>query len=181
LILISTSRRPTSRIRRFSHDLNRLIAKSIYINRGKLNMIGIIERARTIDADRVILVERWKGEVGRLRFYYVSLNAFTATPPLLIIRSVKTQYELGQKTRIEPNIGLVIPKLASLNSNEEKLLQFLSHFLQIPLYIEKTVKTMCSTALSLNSLPNGDLKLIVTSPPLCNEVGPRITIRKVVW
>jgi rRNA maturation protein Rpf1 len=179
LILICTSRRPTSRIRRFSHDLNRVIAKSIYIHRGKLNMTGIIERARTINADKVILIERWKGEVGRLRFYYVSSNTFTSTPPLLIIRSVKTQSELGRKTRIEPDIGLVISE--NLNSNEEKLLQFLSHFLQIPLHKEKTIKAEYSTALDLNSLPNGDLRLTVTSPPLCNEVGPRITIRKVVW
>lgn len=180
MILICTSRRPSSRIRRFSHDLNWLIAKSIYINRGKLNITGVIERARTISADKLILVERWKGEVGRLRFYYISSNTFTETPPLLIIRSVKTQSELGRKTRIEPNIRLVISS-KNLNDNEEKLLQFLSHFLLIPLHTEKTIKTEYSTALSLNSLPNGDLKLTVTSPPLYNEVGPRITIRKVVW
>lgn len=179
MILICTSRRPTSRIRRFSHDLNRLIAKSSYINRGKLNMAGVIEKARTINADKVILIERWKGEVGRLRFYYVSSNTFTETPPLLIIRSVRTQSELGRKTQIEPNIRLVISK--NLNDNEEKLLQFLSHFLQIPLHMEKTIRAEYSTALSLNSLPNGDLILTVTSPPLYNEVGPRITIRKVVW
>ena len=142
-------------------------------------MAGVIEKARTINADKVILIERWKGEVGRLRFYYVSSNTFTETPPLLIIRSVRTQSELGQKTRIEPNIGLVISK--NLNDNEEKLLQFLSHFLQIPLHREKTIRAEYSTALSLNSLPNGDLILAVTSPPLFNEVGPRITIQKVVW
>lgn len=179
MILICTSRRPTSRIRRFSHDLNRILAKSVYINRGKLNMSGVIESARNINADKVILIERWKGDVGRLRFYYVSSNTFTDTPPLLIIRSVKTQSELGRKKRIGPNIGLVRSK--NLNSNNEKLLHFLSHFLQIPLHIEETIKTEYATALSLSSLPEGDLRLTVTSPPLISEVGPRITIRKVVW
>ena len=179
MILICTSRRPTSRIRRFSHDLNRLVAKSVYINRGKLNMIGVIESARTHNADKVILVERWKGDVGRLRFFYVSSNTFTDTPPILIIRSVKTQTEFKQKKRIKPNAGLVLFK--NLNDNGEKLLQFLSHFLQIPLHSEQTVKAEYSTALCLIPLPNGDLRLTVTSPPLHDEVGPRINIRKIVW
>lgn len=142
-------------------------------------MTGVVESARNINADKVILVERWRGDVGRLRFYYVSSNTFTVTPPLLIIRSVKTQSEFGQKTRYQPNIGLVVSK--TLNSDEEKLLQFLSHFLQIPLHMEKTIQTEYSTAISLSSLPNGDLKLTITSPSLHNEVGPRIIIRKVVW
>jgi hypothetical protein len=68
-----------------------------------------------------------------------------------------------------------------LSRSGEKLLQFLVHFLQIPLQIEDSVKTDYSAALSLSSLPDGDIRLSVTSPPLSCEVGPRINIKKVVW
>jgi rRNA maturation protein Rpf1 len=179
LILISTSRRPTSIIRRFSRDLNRVLPNCVYVNRGKQNVVGIIENARTHNADKVILVERWKGGVGKLRFYSVSSNAFTVTPPLLILRSVKTQADFGRKKRIGRKIGFTLSK--NISRSGEKLLQFLVHFLQIPLQIENSAKTGYSAALNLSSLPDGDIRLTVTSPPLSREVGPRINIKKIVW
>ena len=179
MILISTSRRPTSRIRSFSRDLNRVLPNCVYVNRGKQNIAGVIENARTNSADKVILVERWKGGVGRLRFYYVSSNAFTVTPPLLILRSVKTQVDFGRKRRVGRKIGFTL--LTPMSKNDEKLLQFLVHFFQIPLQIESMVKTDYSAALSLSSLPDGDIRLTVTAPPMICEVGPRINIKKVVW
>ncbi len=179
MILVSTSRRPTSQIRRFSRDLNRVLPNCIYVNRGKQNIIGVIECARMNNSDKVILVERWKGGVGRLRFYYISSSTFTVTPPLLILRSVKTQADFGRKKWIGQRIGFIWTK--NISKREEQLLQFLAHFFQIPLHIEEIVKTEYSAAISLSSLPDGDIRLTVTSPPLICEVGPRINIKKVVW
>jgi hypothetical protein len=92
---------------------------------------------------------------------------------------VKTQVDFGRKRRVGRKIGLTV--LTHMSKNEEKLLQFLTHFFQIPLQIEDMVKTDYSAALSLSSLPDGDIRLTVTSPPMICEVGPRINIKKVVW
>jgi hypothetical protein len=92
---------------------------------------------------------------------------------------VKTQVDFGQKKRVGRKIGFTL--LTPMSRNEEKLLQFLAHFLQIPLQIEGIVKTDYSAALNFSSLPDGDIRLTVTSPPLICEVGPRINIKKVVW
>lgn len=56
MILLTTSRRPTKRIRKFCHDVERSIPDVIRINRGKLNLDGIAEKALELNADRVIII-----------------------------------------------------------------------------------------------------------------------------
>ena len=61
MILITTSRRPTQLIRTLCNDLSRVFPNSLRINRGKLNFEGIIDKALVIKADRLIIIEKWKG------------------------------------------------------------------------------------------------------------------------
>mgnify|MGYP000020469244 CR=1 FL=1 len=53
-IIITTSRRPTRRIRSFCSDLERSIPNSIKITRGKLSFENLIEKALKLEADRLI-------------------------------------------------------------------------------------------------------------------------------
>ena len=44
-VLLTTSRRPTSRMRSFSRDFAGCLPDIVRINRGKLNLDGIVEEA----------------------------------------------------------------------------------------------------------------------------------------
>jgi len=94
VIIITTSRRPTRRIRTFCNDLARCIPNSMRINRGKLSREGLAEKAYELEADRVIIVDRWKGGPGKIELFNVR-EALVGVPPLIYIRGIKLQREMG--------------------------------------------------------------------------------------
>jgi len=69
-ILLTTSRRPTNRIRSFCHDFASCLPNIVRINRGKLNLDGIVEKTLEINADRVVIIDRWKGGLGKFSFLW---------------------------------------------------------------------------------------------------------------
>jgi rRNA maturation protein Rpf1 len=70
VILLTTSWRPTRRIRTFCRDLGRLIVNVVRINHGKSCLDRIAKRASKRHADRVIIVDRWSGGPGKIELFW---------------------------------------------------------------------------------------------------------------
>lgn len=88
-ILLTTSRRPTSRIRSFCRDFAVCLPNIIRVNRGKLNFDGIIEKALEINANRVAIVDRWKGGPGKIQLFLIKEASLTPVNPIIYIRGIK--------------------------------------------------------------------------------------------
>ena len=69
MILLTTSRRPTERIRTLCRELAHVIPNAVRVNRGKLSLDGVAERALEFGADHVIIIDRWKGGPGEIQFF----------------------------------------------------------------------------------------------------------------
>ncbi|RLI44046.1 Brix domain containing protein, partial [Candidatus Bathyarchaeota archaeon] len=82
MILLTTSRRPTPRIRTFCRDLARSIPNVVRVNRGKLSLDGVAERAIEFDADRVVIINRWKGGPGKIELFEVGQEGLVLVPPI---------------------------------------------------------------------------------------------------
>ena len=68
-------------------------------------MDGIAERAIGIEADRIVVVDRWRGGLGKINLFQVSPTGPKSVPPLMLIsgirlrREFKTQVPQYPKTR----------------------------------------------------------------------------------
>ncbi|ABM80434.1 Brix domain-containing protein [Hyperthermus butylicus] len=68
-ILVTTSHRPTQRIRSFVKDLASVLPNAVKINRGKATMRDLYYEAASIGANRVVIVAGWKGNPGSINVY----------------------------------------------------------------------------------------------------------------
>jgi len=181
VILITTSRRPTNRIRTLCNELSRCIPGCIRVNRGKLSREGVAEKAVEIEADRVVIVDRWKGGPGKIRLFKVDGN-LVAFPPVMHIRGVKLQREFG-RFRVKPFRSLVLAKVADVEDSEiESLASALSSFFKFPaVSIEEAVSKDLNACMLISRDPSQRIRFTFLRLPSLEEVGPRITLLKLTW
>jgi rRNA maturation protein Rpf1 len=179
VILVTTSRRPTERIRALCNDLARSIPGAVRVNRGKMNLDGVAEKALEIAADRVVVVNRWRGGLGKIEFFKVGLGDLTSVFPILYIASVRLQREYTVK------IGLVRSLAATTSprcsSGEMKTAESLANFFNIP-FLSKEKPTFKHQALMyFSSNTSRRTQITFIRLPKFIEVGPRIIISHIAW
>jgi len=182
-ILLTTSRRPTKNMRTFCRDLSHTFPNIIRINRGKLSLEGLAEKALEYHANKLILVERWKGKIGKIQFFNVNLNGLEAVPPLFYIRSVKLRRDLGDnmpKGRRIRNIAIT----SSLDRNSEirRLEERMADFFEIPFFsISEAVKRKYDAVMQISQIHSNHIKVTFQLIPEQVEIGPQIIVSHLVW
>lgn len=179
MILLTTSRRPTKNMRTFCHDLARSIPNTVRINRGKLSLTEVAEKALENNAGKVIIVDRWKGGPGKINLFKVNSEGLEAVAPLIYLKGVRLQRTFG-RARVKPvhSLALVLPE----KTNEMfRLGKALSNFLGIPtLSMEKAAENFQAAMIfSLDSAKRTRVSFILL--PERVEVGPRMTLSHVIW
>ncbi len=179
MILLTTSRRPTRRIRTLCQDFARSIPNLVRINRGKLNLDGIAEKALELRADRVIVVDRWKGGPGKIKLFLIEQKGLTLVPPLMYVAGVRLRREFEAKTK--PLRSVAITTMPEKFPEAKKIAEHLSNFLNFPMSSINGAasKYQASMHVSLNNL--GRTKITFMLLPQMIEIGPRITLSHVVW
>ena len=182
MILLTTSRRPTSKIRTFCRDLARSIPSVVRVNRGKLNLDGIAEKALEFDADRVMIVDQWKGEPGKIGLFRAGPEGLTPVPPLIHVASVKLQRDFGAKFKLARSLIVTTPPEES--HDVLKIADSLSSFLDVPRSsmdeaVSKHQVSMRVMHVSSDALHRTRITFMLL--PETIEVGPRITVSSLVW
>jgi len=179
LILLTTSRRPTARIRRFCRDLACSIPKVTRVNRGKMSQDGVVEKAIELEADRVIIVERWHGGPGKISFFWVSSNGLKRVPPVMLMSRIHLRRELTEGTRrVSSSLITLEPK----SSREiEQIVGLLSQYLDLPvLPLDKAYEdNRVSIHLSFDSSRRLKITFMILGQML--EMGPRLTVSRLIW
>ncbi len=179
-ILLTTSRSPTPRIRTFCNDLARVILGVVRVNRGKLSMDGVAEKALEYDADRVVIVDRWHGGPSKIGFFQVGASGLVSVSLILHVAGIRLQREFGH-TRLRPtrSVAIVIPS----KGNEEivKVANSLSSFFNVPAFLvnEKPCKYPMEMRVSYDATRRIQVTFVDTLQNV--EVGPRITLSQVIW
>ncbi len=182
MILLTTSRRPTKAIRTFCRDLSNTIPNTLRINRGKLSLEGVAEKALESNAEKVLIVERWKGGPGKIQFFEVSKEGLKLTLPLIYLKGVKLQREFPEakpKGRRIKSLGLAASQ--SVSAEVKKLEEALSKFFGIPLIsYEESVRDY-DALMQITPEQQGFLTVTFRLIPEMVEVGPRIGISHLIW
>lgn len=180
MILITTSRRPTRRIRTFCNDLSRCIPNSIRINRGKLSREGLAEKALELEADRVMIVDRWKGGPGKIELFNVN-ESLVGFPPLIYIRGIKLQREMGfPKSRSFRSLAIT-PIYSSEDKEIPKFAEALSSFLQVPIETTTELSEKYQVLMHISRDVMGRIRITFFKNPESYEIGPRITVSHLIW
>lgn len=93
-ILITTSRRPSPRVRSFIKDLALILPGAMRLNRGHLSMKDLAIEAQLVGADRVVIVGEKRGNPGIIRVYKVSRDTLVNIVSF-IIKGVALSRETG--------------------------------------------------------------------------------------
>ncbi|NIN53136.1 MAG: hypothetical protein GTO23_08270 [Nitrososphaeria archaeon] len=100
-ILITTSRRPTRRVRVLAKELKRVIPHSTRIQRGKSSLRKLVDVMVSEGFDRLLLIETRRGNPGGLVFYHLVDNHLTRRATLHLIG---VSLQLDKKIRFHSSV-----------------------------------------------------------------------------
>jgi len=176
-ILLTTSRNPTSRIRTFCNDLSRVIPNIMRINRGKMSMDEVAEKALEHGADRVVIVDRWQGGPGKIEFFHTAPSGLVHVPPILYVAGIRLQREFPS-VKLKPVHSLVITQSVG---NSMQIVDSLSKFFGVSILLEKEASLNYPMAVRISLDSSGRVQMTFMLLPQKVEIGPRITLRRVSW
>lgn len=178
-VLITTSRNPTQGIRTFSNDLSRAIPNTVRVNRGKSSLITLAEKALEYRAEEVLIVDRWRGGVGRLQLFEVSESGLTPRYPVIYVKSTKLRRDFPHTHR-RTAATLTLQTALNIPSQAKKLAEALSRFLGIQTPSSENPLPESARTLRISLTDAHRIQITFLQPPDA-EIGPRITISHLVW
>ncbi len=178
MILITTSRRPTRMIRTLCRDLANTIPSLKRVNRGKMSSYDVSEKAINIGADKVLIIDRWKGRPGRMRFFEVK-EGLSQVPPQIYIRGVKFRRDFKAKRTSSRSVYMENPKNGI---DVQRLGEMFSRFFELPIIeSERTDDSHRFTVMRLSMDSDNMIRVSFYQMPENVEIGPRIRISHAVW
>ncbi len=180
MLLLTTSRRPLRKIRTFCHDLTRSIPNIIRINRGKLGLVGVVEKALEFKADRIIIVDRWNGGPGKIKLFQIWSEGLIPFPPLIYVMGTRLQREF-EGAKIMPIRSLVITTSTDNPPQVMRATEALSNFLNVPMSStnEAFSKYQASMHFSIDASYHTQVTFMLLSQTI--ELGPRVIVSLMVW
>jgi len=181
VILLTTSRRPTRRIRTFCKELSYNIPNVTGINRGKLSLEGLAAKALELNAEKAMIVDRWKGGPGKIELFKLENGKLQPMPPLIYLRGVKLRREFGTMPR-----GRRIKSTAIFASSEpseeiERLEKTLSDFFDLPVVHRWEECKPYNALLYVKSDQSGEIVMSFRLFPENVEIGPRMRVSHLIW
>ena len=176
--MITMSRRPTRIIRTFCNELAATLPGAIRVNRGKMSFEDIAEKAWELEADRVILVSRWKGNPGKICLYLVGDEGLEPFPPLIYIYGVRLRRDMGVR------LGRVMRLAVVARPERARLGRALAEFLEVPLLgAGEELGEGGRPDVLLKVWPDRERYAVMSffRPSDGREVGPRIRVRHLIW
>jgi len=143
---------------------------------------SLAEKALELDADRAILVDRWKGGPGKIEFFRLK-EGLKLVPPLIYLKGVKLRREF--ETEIRRVQAVAIAASSDKDIELQKLADALSDFLQLPKKdvqtLKQTQKAKRKTALYVSRGKDGQIQLTFMLVPAWVEAGPRMRLSHLIW
>jgi rRNA maturation protein Rpf1 len=166
-------------MRSFCRDLLYSIPDVIRVNRGKMSLDALAEKALELEADRVIVVEKWRDKFAQLSLFKMSPTGLLPVAPVICLSNVSLRRELSKGTKRHMSSVVTVPQGAS--SEVERTALQISQFLRLPLMrLDDAVEEHRA---SLHFAFNSSRSIRATFMLLGRmvEIGPRLTVSKLVW
>jgi len=153
----------------------------VRINRGKLSLEGIAAEALELNAEKVVIVDRWKGGPGKIELYKFDGKELHPTPPLIYLKGVKLRREfrtMPKGRRIKSTAMVASPRPSREVSRLEKAL---SDFFGIPTFSSENECGGFDALMKITGSQVGELAVTFKLLPENLEIGPRMRISHLIW
>lgn len=178
MILLTTSRRPSDELRTFCRDLVYSLSDLERVNRGKMSLDGVAEKALELGADRVIVVDRWNKGVGQVSFFTFGSNGLVVFSPRLLLSNILLRRDFGQPMRRKATAVTVdLKDLGELESVGKRF----SEFFGLPFLTTKQAYREHDVSLHLMVDSSKNLRVTFIGLERMFEIGPQVTVSKLVW
>lgn len=170
-------------MRTFCRDLSHTFPNIVRITRGKLSLDGLAEKALEYHAKKIIIVDRWKGGPGKIRFFHLNSDGLRVVPPIIYLRDLKFRRNFRENMPKGRRIRSIATVLSPQDNKveTEKLERTLSGFLEIPRFsINEAIKRGYDTVMQIFQEINR-IKITFKLLPKQVEIGPRIIVSHLVW
>jgi len=178
-VLVTTSREPTDKIRTLCNDIAHSIPNVIRVNRGKLSLDGVAEKALELHADHIVIIDHWKDGFANIRFFRTSISGLTPFPPLINIASARLRREFEARTKPIKSLAILMPSENSLAV--KRLVQSLGDFFNLPVFVGKDIVSNFAAVMRISSTTSDRFQITFVLLPSSIEIGPRINVSKVIW
>ena len=144
-----------------------------------MSLDEVAERAIELEADRVVMVDRWRGGPGKINLFQMSSTGLTSVPPLMLVSRIRLRREFEEVTR--RSRSSVITMKPEDSDELERIADRLSQYFGLPvLSVDEAVKRHPA---SMHFSFDSSRRLQITFMRLQRmvEIGPRVTLSKLVW
>jgi rRNA maturation protein Rpf1 len=159
-------------------EISHSLPFAVRINRGKLSLEGIAEKSVEYDAEKVMIIERWKFGLGRIQLFNLKPEGLESVPPTIYVRNAIFRRNLAGEIMKERRIkSIAIAASPHENSEVEKLEKALSDFFEIPVFsLKEAINKKCDAAMQIKTSSQKDLIITFMLLPELVEVGPQILV-----
>jgi rRNA maturation protein Rpf1 len=170
-------------MRTLCREISYNIPFAVRINRGKLSLEGIAEKSIELNAEKVMIIERWKFGVGKMQLFHVKLERLESVPPTIYICHARFRRNLAAEIMKGRRIkSIAIAAAPHKNAEVMKLEKALSDFFTLPLLsIEEAVDRKYDAVMQIKISPQKNIIITFTLLPELVEIGPQIWVSHLVW
>jgi rRNA maturation protein Rpf1 len=144
-----------------------------------MSLDAVAEKALELEADKVIVVEKWRNKFGQLSFFKMSSTGLMPVAPVLCLSNVTLRRELSKGTKRHMSSVVTVPQKTS--PEVERAALQISQFLGLPfMRLDDAVENHRA---SLHFESNSSKSIRATFMMLSRmvEIGPRLTVEKLLW
>lgn len=182
-VLLTTSRRPTRSIRTLCRDISHTFPKVVRINRGKLSLEGVAEKALELNAGKVVIIDRWKGGPGKIHLFNLAGGGLEEIPPIIYIHDVKLRRDFEERIPRGRRIkSIAFATISREDCEAAKLKSALTRFFGIPiLSLDEAVSEKYDAVMQILADPENRFVITFKLIPELAEIGPRVVLSHLVW
>lgn len=182
-MLLTTSRRPTDAMRTLCRDLSCTFPNVVRINRGKLSLEEMAEKALELGIEKVVVIDRWEKGMGIIEFYEVGQDGLKQVSPIVHVSNVKFRRDFVERTVRERKVKSIAIAVSSKRRFETKKFEdFLSSFFEIPVVLfQEALIGGCDAVMQISADSTNRITATFRYVPELIEIGPQIAISKLVW
>jgi rRNA maturation protein Rpf1 len=170
-------------MRTLCRDISYTFPTVVRMNRGKLSLEGIIEKAAESDAGRVIIVERWVQGTAKIELFEVRQSSLVVVPPIIYVHNVKFRRDFGEWMHKERRIeSIAIASSSKENFEVKRLENAFSSFFEIPIIsLEEAISSRHDAVMQASTDSSSRIIITFRLVPRSVEIGPQIGVSHLVW
>jgi len=148
-----------------------------------MSFLEVAEKTVQLEAEKFIIVDRWKGGPGRIRLFKVIDGSFREFPPRLYISGVKLRREFKvPRSMVKESFSSLFLEVAEMADLDlERFRTKLSEFLEVPAFKLEDKPPYYRAYMRIAEGVDCWAYISFFTLPKKVEVGPRIKISHIVW